>query len=42
MVIHQFPQSQMMGQGDRKDQPSIGHQAVVIEGDVDAVGMLQW
>ena len=42
VVIHQFPQSQMMGQGDRKDQPSIGHQAVVIEGDVDAVGMLQW
>ena len=42
VVIHQFPQSQMMGQGDRKDQPSIGHQAVVIEGDVDAVGMLKW
>ena len=42
MVVHQLTQSQMMGQSDRKDQPGIGHQAVVIEGDVDAVGMVKW
>ena len=40
IVVHQLAQSQMMGQSDRKDQPCIGHQAVVIEGDVDAVGLL--
>ena len=33
-----FTQSQVLGEGDRKEQPSIGHQAVVVEGDVDAVG----
>ena len=42
MVVHQLAQSQMMGQSDRKDQPSIGHQAMIVEGDLDAVGMLQW
>ena len=40
MVVHQLDQSQMMGQGDRKDQPGIGHEAMVIEGKVDAVGLL--
>ena len=38
MAVHQFTQSQMMGQRDRQDQPSIGHQAVIIEDSVDAVG----
>ena len=28
--------------GDRKEQLSIGHQTVVVEGDLDAVGVLQW
>ena len=32
----------MMGQSDRKDQPSIGHQAMIVEGNVDAVGVLKW
>ena len=41
VVIHQFPQSQMMGQSGRKEQPSIVDQAVV-EGDLDAVGVLKW
>ena len=41
MVVHQLAQFQMMGQSDRKDQPGIGHQAVVIEGDLDAVGMVK-
>ena len=42
MVVHQLAQSQMMGQSDRKEQPGIGHQAVVVEGDLDAVGVIQW
>ena len=25
-----------------KDQPGISHQAVIVEGDVDAVGMVAW
>ena len=33
VVVDEFTQSE----GDRKEQPSIGHQAVVVEGDVDAV-----
>ena len=42
IVVHQLAQSQMMGQSDRKDQPSIGHQAMIVEGNVDAVGVLKW
>ena len=33
-------QAQAPGQGGRKDQPGIGHQAVVVEGDADAVGVV--
>ena len=42
MAANQLAQSQMVGQGDRKEQPGVGHQAVVIEGDLDAVGLLRW
>ena len=42
VVVHQFSQSQMMGQSDRKDQPGIGHQAVVVEDDLDAIGVVAW
>ena len=35
-------QTQMMGQRDRKEQASIGHQAVIVEGDLDAVRLLRW
>ena len=42
MVVHQLAQSQMMGQSDREEQPGIGHQAVVVEGDLNAVGMVKW
>ena len=34
--------AQVLGEGHRKEQPSIGHQAVVIEGDLNAVGVLKW
>ena len=36
VVVDEFTQSQVLGEGDRKEQPSVGHQAVVVEGDVDA------
>ena len=42
MVVHQLAQSQMMDQGDRQQQSGIGYQAVVIKGNVDAVGALRW
>ena len=42
MAVHQLAQSQMAGQGHRPEQPSIGRQAMIVEGDVAAVGLLQW
>ena len=37
MVVDEFTQTQVLGEGDRKEQPSIGHQAVVVKGDLDPV-----
>ena len=42
VAVHQFTQTQMVGQGERQEQSGIGHQTVIIEGDVDAVGAAQW
>ena len=42
VAVHQFTQTQMLGQSDRQKQSGIGHQTVVVEGDVDAVGAAQW
>ena len=42
MVADEFTQTQALGEGDRKDQPGIGHQAVVVKGDPDAVGVAEW
>ena len=42
MVVDQFGQAQAPGQGGRKDQPGIGHQAAVVEGDLDRVGIVLW
>ena len=42
MVVHKLAQSQMMSQRDWKDQPGIGHQAVIVKGDLDAVGVVAW
>ena len=39
VAVHQFTQAQVVGQGDRQQQPRIGHQAVIIKGNVDAVGV---
>ena len=42
VLINQLGQAQMQCQGGRQDQPSIGHQVVVVEGDLDAVGVVAW
>ena len=34
--------AKVAGQGGGKDQPGIGHQAAVVEGDLDAVGVVKW
>ncbi len=39
---HPLSQAQMKGQSGRKDQPGIVDQAVVVEGDLDAVGVAAW
>ena len=38
--VNQFGQAQMPAQRGWQDQPSIGRQAVVVEGDLDAVGVV--
>ena len=42
VAVNQFTQTQVVGQHDRQKQPGIGHQAVVVAGNVDAVGRLRW
>ena len=42
MVVDEFTQTQVLGEGDRKEQPSIGHQAVVVKGDVNAIRVVAW
>ena len=32
----------MPGQSGRKEQPGIGHQTRIVEGDLDAVGIVLW
>ena len=36
-VLDEFGQAEMSGQGGWKEQPSVGHQAAVVEGDADPV-----
>ena len=42
MTVNEFTQAHVLGQDGRKEQPSIVDQAVVVEGDLDAVGVLKW
>ena len=42
VAVHQLTQTQMVGQGNRQEQSGIGHQTVIIEGDVDAVRVVAW
>ena len=38
----EFGQAEVPCQGGRKEQPGIGHQAAVVEGDLDLVGVVAW
>ena len=40
--VNQLGQAEMLGQGGRQEQPGIGHHAVIVEGDADAVGVVAW
>ena len=40
--VNQLGQTQVQGEGGRQDQPGIGHQAAVVEGDLDPVGVVAW
>ena len=40
VAIDDFTQAQVLGEGHREEQPSIGHQAVVVKRDLDAIGMV--
>ena len=40
--VNQLGQAQVQGQRGGKDQPGIVDQAVVVEGDADAVGLVAW
>ena len=41
-LLDEFGQAEMPGQGGRKEQPGVGHQSAVVEGDLDAIGMVAW
>ena len=38
----EFGQAEVPRQGGRKEQPGIGHQTAVVEGDLDPVGVVAW
>ena len=40
MPLDQLGQTQVQGHGAWKEQAGVGHQAVVVEGDLDAIGVL--
>ena len=42
VMVDEFPQAQVLGEGGRKDQSGIGHQAVVVKDDADPVGVIAW
>ena len=42
VTVNEFTQAHVLGQSGRKEQPSIVDQGVVVEGDLDAVGVLKW
>ena len=42
VMVNQLGQAQVLGEGGRKQQPGVVDQAVVIEGNLDAVEVLKW
>ena len=41
-VVHQFVRFQAVSHRDRKQQSGIGHQVVIVEGDLDAIEIVAW
>ena len=41
-MVDEFPQAQVPGEGGRQEQAGIGHQAVIVKGDADTVGIVLW
>ena len=41
-LLYQLGKAEVQGQGGWKEQAGVGHQAVVVEGDLDAVGVVAW
>ena len=39
MIVDQFLQAQVLGEGGRKEQSGIGHQAMVVKDDADLEGL---
>jgi hypothetical protein len=37
VLLDQLPEAQVLGQCGRQQETGVGHQAVVVEGDVEAV-----
>ena len=40
--VNQLGQAKAQGQGGRQEQTGISHQAVIVEDDADAVGVVAW
>ena len=40
VIVDEFLQAQVMGEGGRQEQAGIGHQAVVVKDDADSVGIV--
>ena len=37
VFVHQLPEIEVVGQGGRQEEPRVGHQAVIVEGHIEAV-----
>ena len=42
VMVDEFPQAQVPGEGGRQEQAAIGHQAMVVKEDADTVGIVLW
>ena len=37
VFVHQLPEIEVVGQGGRQEEPRVGHQAIIVEGHIEAV-----
>ena len=42
VMVDEFPQAQVLGEGGRQEQPGVAYQAVIVKDDADAVGVVAW